>query len=69
MDARGNKPGVNAQFSLSEEKLAFDVRPHYGEIDYLINHCDAHPQIVQILESHKGRDALEMCLYHLPSDL
>ncbi|MFD1673694.1 transglutaminase-like domain-containing protein [Alicyclobacillus fodiniaquatilis] len=69
LDARGNKPGVDAQFSLSEEKLAFDVRPHYGEIDYLTNHYDAHPQIVQTLENHKESDALEMYLYHLPTDL
>ncbi|MCL1882922.1 MAG: transglutaminase-like domain-containing protein [Defluviitaleaceae bacterium] len=33
LDARGNKPGVNAQFSLEEEKLAFTVRPEKGEED------------------------------------
>ena len=33
LDARGNKPGVDAQFSLGEERLAFPVRPEKGEED------------------------------------
>lgn len=33
LDARGNKAGVNAQFSLDEELLAFPVRPEKGEED------------------------------------
>ena len=33
LDARGNKPGVDAQFSIDEEKLAFPVRPGLGETD------------------------------------
>ena len=33
LDARGNKEGVDAQFSIEEEKLAFPVRPGLGETD------------------------------------
>ncbi|WP_037914823.1 transglutaminase-like domain-containing protein [Actinacidiphila yeochonensis] len=33
-DPRGNKPGVDARFSLGEERLAFPVRPVLGELDY-----------------------------------
>ena len=33
LDARGNKEGVDAQFSVDEEKLAFPVRPGLGETD------------------------------------
>jgi transglutaminase-like putative cysteine protease len=33
LDARGNKPGVNAQFSINEEMLAFPVRKKLGEAD------------------------------------
>lgn len=33
LDARGNKEGVDAQFSVEEEKLAFPVRPGLGETD------------------------------------
>ncbi|MDR3542084.1 MAG: transglutaminase-like domain-containing protein [Desulfosporosinus sp.] len=34
LDARGNKDGVNAQFSTEEEHLAFPIRTYYDEIDY-----------------------------------
>lgn len=33
LDARGNKPGVSAEFSLSVERLAFPIRARYDEID------------------------------------
>ena len=53
LDARGNKPGVNAQFSLSEEHLAFAVRPDCGEVDYGTNHAAPHPAITRALEAHE----------------
>ena len=34
LDARGNKAGVDAQFDLETERLAFTVRKEHGEIDY-----------------------------------
>ena len=33
LDARGNKEGVNAQFSVETEQLAYAVRPEMGEED------------------------------------
>jgi transglutaminase-like putative cysteine protease len=33
-DPRGNRPGVDAQFSLAGEQLAWIPRPEYGERDY-----------------------------------
>ena len=33
LDARGNKEGVKAEFSIDEEKLAFPVKPGLGETD------------------------------------
>lgn len=33
LDARGNREGVNAQFSLDEEQLAFPIRTEKGEED------------------------------------
>ena len=66
-DARGNKPGVQAEFSLSDERLAFAIRPEYDEIDYLINHPAADPLIDATLSAHE--DALEMYLHHLPGAL
>jgi hypothetical protein len=32
LDARGNTGGINAQFSLLEEQLAFPVNPELGEL-------------------------------------
>ena len=33
LDARGNRPGVDAQFSVDEERIAFPVRAECGETD------------------------------------
>lgn len=51
LDARGNKPGVNAQFSLEEEILAFPARPEFGEKDYRDNHCDLDSRLKEILKT------------------
>ncbi len=66
-DARGNKPGVAAEFSLEEERLAFAIRPQYAEIDYRVNHASAHPVIAATLAQHDN--ALEMYRHRLPSSL
>ncbi|MGB3868232.1 MAG: transglutaminase family protein [Flavobacteriales bacterium] len=34
LDPRGNKPGVDAQFSTTEERLAYPIREALGEVDY-----------------------------------
>jgi len=66
VDARGNKPGINAQFSTGEERLAFSVAKD-GEVDYFINLPQPHPAILECLD--RATDAIEMCLHHLPADL
>lgn len=67
LDARGNKEGIQAKFSLDEEYLAFPVRPEYGELDYDIIYPDPHEVTMNALESND--DILYMCLHSLPSDL
>ena len=67
LDARGNKPGVNAQFSLNEEKLAFAVRPKIGECDYPTNYAVPHPKIAATL--FDNTDCRAMYAYHLPTEL
>jgi len=49
LDARGNKQGVNAQFSLDEERLAFLVRPEKGEEDIPIIFAAPDKNIVSAL--------------------
>lgn len=34
VDPRGNKPGVDSQFSINIEKLAYTIHPEIGEVDY-----------------------------------
>ena len=51
LDARGNKAGVNAQFSLEKELLAFPARPEFGEKDYCDNHCDLDLRLKEILKT------------------
>ncbi len=36
VDPRGNKPGIDSQFSPREERLAYPIRSEWGEIDYPI---------------------------------
>jgi transglutaminase-like putative cysteine protease len=52
LDARGNRPGVDAQFSVDEEKLAWPIRPEHGEIDYRDNLPAPHPLVTATLEAH-----------------
>lgn len=66
-DARGNKPGVDAQFSVDRERLAFPIRAQYDEIDYLHNHARPHPAIIATLRGND--DALEMYRRGLPAML
>jgi transglutaminase-like putative cysteine protease len=66
-DARGNKPGVAAEFSLDEERLAFAIRPQYDEVDYLVNFPTAHPLIAAALFAHD--DILELYRHRLPAAL
>jgi transglutaminase-like putative cysteine protease len=66
IDARGNKPGVDAQFSLEREQLAYPVRPEYDEVDYPTLYAEPHPSIVDTLMSND--DAITMYM-NLPSRL
>lgn len=67
LDARGNKKGVNAQFSITEEKLAFRVSEEFDERDYPIIYIKPHPKTVAVLEKHTN--ALDMYIHHLPASL
>lgn len=66
LDARGNKIGVNAEFSLDKEILAFNIK-NKGEIDYHDNHSYPDKLLMKVLE--ESNDALDMYLHHLPDHL
>jgi transglutaminase-like putative cysteine protease len=67
LDARGNKPGVDAQFSLGKERLAFPVRPELDERDYPEIRAFPHPDVVKSLLDNT--DCLTMYLTRLPASL
>lgn len=66
LDARGNKEGINSEFSLGEEKLAFKISS-VGEIDYKDNHSYPDEKLMIVLK--ENTDALDMYLHHLPDTL
>ncbi|SCF62232.1 transglutaminase domain-containing protein [Streptomyces sp. Ncost-T10-10d] len=57
-DPRGNKPGVDAHFSLDEERLAWPVRPEFNEVDYPVLYAAPHPAVLRGLRSAGDRPEL-----------
>lgn len=58
LDARGNKEGVNAQFSVETEQLAFAVRPEMGEEDDFIVYPDPDTLVLEKLKKYGTRTEL-----------
>ncbi|GAB7102307.1 transglutaminase domain-containing protein [Streptomyces phaeofaciens JCM 4814] len=57
-DPRGNKPGVDARFSLDGERLAFLPDPEAGELDYPGLYATAHPAVLDALKAARDRPHL-----------
>ena len=64
LDARGNKPGVDAQFSLDEPRLAFEVDPTRGESTDSAIHTEPLPAVDTALRAY---DRLRDLWPNLPS--
>ncbi|MGW7098085.1 transglutaminase-like domain-containing protein [Streptomyces sp. NPDC054838] len=58
LDARGNKPGVDARFDLDREQLAFPVRPELGEVDYPTLYAAPHAGALTALRESADRPEL-----------
>ena len=67
LDARGNKKGVDAQFDLQTEKLAFVVRTNMGEADYRTIYAKPSDKLMNVLENNT--DAIYMYLNCLPDNI
>ena len=63
LDARGNKPGVNALFSLCEPILAFPCRPQYDEYLWPGIYAAPHEETMKMLEQ---ADSLEYIIKNIP---
>ncbi len=66
IDARGNKEGVDAQFSINEEKLAFPIREKYDEKDYLIIYTEPNTNTINALKQNTDG---QMLFHNLPDQL
>lgn len=58
LDARGNKTGVNAQFSIESEQLAFPIRSEMGEVDSFVIYPNPDIEILEKLRKSKTRTEL-----------
>jgi transglutaminase-like putative cysteine protease len=67
LDARGNKPGVQAEFSIDKEILAFPIQEEFDEKDFPIIFTKPNQKTISVLEEHTN--ALEMYKYYLPENL
>lgn len=75
LDARGNKPGVQAEFNGDgplrpvfdhREQLAFPIRLYLGEVDYPTIYTQPHPLVVTALQTYPTAADL---IAHLPAAL
>lgn len=55
LDARGNKTGVNAQFSIETEQLAFPIRSEMGEVDCFVVYPNPDIEVLEKLRKSKTR--------------
>ncbi|MBR6536526.1 MAG: GNAT family N-acetyltransferase [Lachnospiraceae bacterium] len=58
LDARGNKEGVNAQFSVETEQLAFPIRPEKGEEDDFVVYPEPDAFVIKELKRNQSRAEL-----------
>jgi len=66
LDARGNKPGIDARFSLGPEALAYPVRIDRGERDFAEIHATPLPSTLAALRRSR---TMEDLVRGLPSDM
>lgn len=67
IDARGNKAGIDAQFSIDKEKLAYTTQEKFDEKDYPVIYVKPHPKTISVLVEQT--DTLEMYIKNLPEFL
>jgi len=58
VDPRGNKPGIDSQFSTDVEKLAYPIRESLGEKDYPEVYAGPLPCVLESMENSEDCHAL-----------
>jgi len=66
-DPRGNKPGVDAQFSVNSEQLAWPVDPERGERDFETIYREPSPAVVAALRN--ASNLFDLYRHGLPAEL
>ncbi len=66
LDARGNKPGVDARFGIGTEHLAYPIKPDLGERDFVEIHAQPLPSALAAL---RGSRMLAELVQNLPEDM
>lgn len=66
VDPRGNKPGMDSQFTTEKEQLAYPIRPELGEIDYPVVLTEPLQAVVTSMQ--ESSDCKEL-FYKRPTDL
>jgi transglutaminase-like putative cysteine protease len=56
LDARGNENGINAQFSVDKEVLAYSVNEDKGEVDFSVIYAEPNKKVIEILENSQNLD-------------
>lgn len=60
LDPRGNENGINAQFSVDDEFLAYSPKEEIGEIDFPTIYAEPNEKVVEILNGSRNlTEALE----------
>ncbi|MGF7117144.1 transglutaminase-like domain-containing protein [Methanobacterium oryzae] len=54
LDARGNENGINAQFRLDKEILAYSVNEEKGEVDFPTIYSEPNKKVIEILKTSKN---------------
>lgn len=70
VDPRGNKPGIDSEFSPEVEKLAYPIRPELGEVDYpYVYTKPLNPVIKSMQESKDAHELFYKRPEEIPEDL
>lgn len=67
IDARGNTSGINAQFLIDREQLAFQIHTEYDEVDYPTIFTKPVKITIDVLENNSS--CIEMIKFKLPTFL
>jgi transglutaminase-like putative cysteine protease len=66
VDARGNKPDVEAEFNLEREVLAYPIRAEYQEVDFPTVYSQPNLKVIAALRKSQTREEL---MSNLPDEL